>query len=327
MSKNINLKCLACQKNSSQIIVNAGSKAYNAFKCTFCGLVQTEPMPSSDFLSQYYQGFDFLPPRAEEIESHVEAIKQSLKFFIGSQKGSGSFLDYGGGSGIYCKAADALGWKAELFDLDINMLSFAQSQLGIKFIWNNIEQLSDRTFEVIFAYHVIEHWNDIDNNLLKILSLLEPNGSIIFATPNAKSVEKFARPHHYMNYYGILAKAGLGQGEIRSILDKTDSILCWDPPRHLMAFTPDSLKAIGSRFGLKTEIFVGYNLSNIFEPRRYVFPKLLDQLISDFRRKYIKQKAWAALKTFCRFFQMVALRFCCPTGGEQLYVRYKRGQS
>jgi len=58
-------------------------------------------------------------------------------------------------------------------------------------------------------------------------------------------------------------QARIGQPEI-------DSILAWDPPRHLFAFTPKSLAAIGVRFGRETEIFVGYNTNRLFEPRQYV---------------------------------------------------------
>jgi len=325
MAISFNSQCAACLSDFPLKVVDGGSTGWSAYKCAACGLVQTHPMPSDAYLRDYYQGFDFVKSGEADIVAHVEAISKSIRFFAREPEGSGRFLDYGGGSGIYCKAAAVLNWRAELFDLDQNMLSFARNRLGVQLTWNDLAQISQRTYEMIFAYHVIEHWNGIEEPFRRLLELLEPGGSIIFATPNARSVEKFARPNHAGNYLRKLTAMGMAETGARQLLGKVDSILCWDPPRHLFAFTPDSLRAIGNRFGLETRIFIGYNTSKRYEPRRYVFPGLLTQL----RQAWAgggsrKQQSWESAKTFLRYLQMIVFRILYPSGGEQLYVRYRR---
>lgn len=226
---------------------------------------------------------------------------------------------------MYCKAAEAIGWSPELFDIDQKMLIFAHERLGIQKTWGNFEEVAKQTYELIFAFHVIEHWNEIDEPLLRLLSMLEPGGKLIFATPNARSVEKFARPIHHRNYFKKLSKLGVPETRIDKLLGMIDSVLCWDPPRHLFAFTPDSLQALGTRLGLQTVVFTGYNTDARYEPRRYVFPKLRSQLRTEWHRGGGKKcQIVRASKTFYRYLQMKFFQVVYPNGGEQLYVRYTK---
>ncbi len=285
-------------------------------------------MPDDAALMAFYQQFAFEKPLREDVEHDVPAIEASLRHFIGvPQPGRNRFLDYGGGFGIYCKAARELGWEPSLFDYDLGCLDYARSEMGVARAAGDLAEFKGEQFDVIFGYHVIEHWNRIDDNMRSLLGLLAPGGRIVFATPHAESAEKWVRPYHLRNYArGLMAR---GEALPRAVVltMRLKSFLCWDPPRHLFAFSADSLRELGRRHGLEAGIETGYNTSAVHEPRQYVVanpfaprfkvPRGTSAAASALR-KLTACFSWAGCKLLARLF---------PCWGEQLYVVYSRPSS
>jgi 2-polyprenyl-3-methyl-5-hydroxy-6-metoxy-1,4-benzoquinol methylase len=282
-------------------------------------------MPDDAGLVQFYQQFSFEKPHREDVEHDVHAIEASLRHFIGMpQPGRNRFLDYGGGFGIYCKAARGLGWEPSLFDYDQGCLDYARSVMGVEHATGDLAEFKGEQFDVIFGYHVIEHWNRIDENIEALLELLAPGGRIVFATPHAESVEKWLRPYHFRKYMLGLSARGEALPRAARLTLQVRSFLCWDPPRHLFAFSAQSFQAIGRRHGLKTSIETGYNTSVVHEPRQYVVPNPFSRRfkvprvsspLTSFLRKFIAIFSWLGCKVLQR---------CLPRHGEQLYVVYSR---
>jgi SAM-dependent methyltransferase len=280
-------------------------------------------MPDDAALVEFYQQFAFEKPLREDMEHDVPAIKASLRHFVGlPEQGRNRFLDYGGGFGIYCNAARRLGWEPALFDYDRGCLDFAKTEMGVTRVADNLADFSGDKFDVIVAYHVIEHWNQLDENMKALLALLAPGGRIVFATPNADGVEKWVRPYHLRNYARGLVARGEGRARATLLSVRPRSFLCWDPPRHLFAFTADSLRAIGRSHGLSVRIETGYNTSLIHEPRQYVVPNPFAPRfkvpagageLASALRKWVACFSWAGCKLLSRLF---------PDRGEQLYVTF-----
>lgn len=322
----MSIKCIACQSNELQEFSNLESR-FLPVKCIHCGLVQSDPMPGDDFLRQYYQGFSFQPPTIGLLNNLLPVIEASLDHFVGRPNGTGNFLDYGGGAGIYSVAAERLGWHPTLYDLDRDMIAFGRDRLGLNRITDNLSDLENSHFEVIFAFHVIEHWNGVDAQMDVLKRLLAPGGRIILATPNAVSVEKWARRSHFNSYLKMWVDMGMSETKATALLRRKDSFLCWDPPRHLLAFTPESLRKIGDRHGLLCQIFTGYNTDPIFEPRGYILQGYTRTI------KMLRRNPFRALRTYIRGLpeaisalrtvgHLKLLSWIYPDLGEQLYVRY-----
>lgn len=313
--------CPACE--SEALAFSGGNGRYGFRKCGNCGLVRTEPMPCGTELIEFYQQFAFEKPIAADIGNDIPNIAKSLRHFIGvPQQGRNRFLDYGGGFGIYSKAARHLGWQPSLFDYDRGCLEFAKLEMGVEAAVDDLALLEGERFDVIFGYHVIEHWNEIDGNLRLLLSLLAPRGKIVFATPHADSCEKWVRPYHLRNYARGLVARGESWPRAIVLTAKLDSFLCWDPPRHLFAFSADALRKIGRRHGLKSRIETGYNTSLLHEPRQYVVPNPFAPRfkvppgaspLSSLLRKVFACLSWVGCGALSRIF---------TNRGEQLYVTY-----
>lgn len=280
-------------------------------------------MPADAELVEFYQQFAFEKPLREDVENDVPAIEASLRHFVGvPQPGHNRFLDYGGGFGLYCKAARRLGWDPSLFDYDRGCLDYAESEMGVSRAVGDLSELKGAQFDVIFGYHVIEHWNRIDKNMEALLGLLAPKGRIIFATPHAESVEKWARPYHIRKYAQGLVVRGEAVPRAVFLATKLRSYLCWDPPRHLFAFSADSLREIGQRYALGVQIEAGYNTSLVHEPRQYVVP---NPFAPRFKVPAGATKFSSLLRRVVACFSWVGcnvLSRVCPKSGEQLYVTY-----
>jgi SAM-dependent methyltransferase len=280
-------------------------------------------MPADAQLVEFYQQFAFEKPILKDVENDVPNIGKSLQHFIGvPQPGRNRFLDYGGGFGIYSKAARRLGWEPSLFDYDCGCLEFAKSEMGVTQTADNLAAFEGAKFDVIFGYHVIEHWNRIDDNMRSLLGLLAPGGKIVFATPHANSCEKWVRPYHLRNYARGLVAGGKSWGRAILLTAKLESFLCWDPPRHLFAFSADALREIGRAHGLTSRIETGYNTSLIHEPRQYVVPNPFAprfkvpagaSKFASVSRKWVACFSWVGCKLLSRLL---------PDRGEQLYVTY-----
>lgn len=320
--------CPACLRETGRPL--GGDAQMRPFKCEHCGLVFTHPMPDTDSLVAFYQGFSFQRRSVSELLAQVPAIRRSLKYFVGPPRGTRRFLDYGGASGVYGRAAQDLGWVAAVSDYDNSMLSIARDDLKVAHVFTEPEMLDGQPYEVVFAFHVIEHWNDIDANLARLLSLVSPGGRLVFATPNARNAETRVRTRFRLGYVRILEKHGVEKSAAEKWLAQDDSITCWDPPRHLFAFTPDSVRAIGQRFGLSTRVWTGYNTSRIFEPRQYVipaFPTLCRRMVKGLLN-LSRSTVLAALRELPASVQerlglrWLALRY--PDMGQQLYFEYTK---
>jgi SAM-dependent methyltransferase len=278
-------------------------------------LVRTEPMPTDAELVEFYQGFSFRRPDLARLERDVESVAQSLEHFVGRPEGENkAFLDYGGGFGIYCLAARRLGWDPWLFDYDRGCIDFAREQLDLPHAVADLGELAGRKFDLIFGYHVIEHWNALDANMRVLLDFLAPGGRMVFATPHADSVEKWVRPYHLRNYWKRLRREGEGSARAISLALRPKSFLCWDPPRHLFAFTGEALRCLGRRHGMEAKVEVGYNTSLLHEPRQDVLPASAHGFPA------------GAIARFSRI-GCRALQVILPAFGEQLYVTYSRTSS
>lgn len=319
-------RCDACQNELPPCL--GGNGRFQARKCSSCGLVQTDPMPELEELKEFYSAFGFLPPAPAVMEEQLTTIRQSLIHHLGPSGNGSSFLDYGGGYGLYAKAASELGWKVFLFDYDLGALEFAANKLAIEQATSDLHSLADHSFDLIWSFHVAEHWRSIDDSFDNLDRLIKPGGRLFIATPNARSWEKYVRIAHFKTYVRAWRHRGLRLMDALQLILRYDSVLCWDPPRHLYAYTPESLRRIGERRGYQTELRVGTNNDTHFEPRRYIIAspsKRFHDLVGQIARRPWKiGAAWALIRLVCEQLSFRILNSLAPLGGEQLYMVFTK---
>lgn len=133
-------------------------------------------------------------------------------------------LDVGCGDGAFLEWARTAGWTGVGIDFDPSAVASAQSR-GLDVRCGSIDSLRDEgaSFDAITLSHVLEHVHDPANLLRQAGALLKPGGLLWIDTPNLASIG-----------HAVFGASWLGL----------------DPPRHLILFTPSSLRALLEDVGL-----------------------------------------------------------------------------
>jgi 2-polyprenyl-3-methyl-5-hydroxy-6-metoxy-1,4-benzoquinol methylase len=136
-----------------------------------------------------------------------------------------TLLDVGCGSGDFLVMARAAGWHVKGIDFDPKAVEVARAK-GIDADVGGLEQVQaiKSQFDYITCSHVIEHVHDPRQWLVAMRNLLKPGGVLWMQTPNIDS-----------------------RGYQRFGVDW----LNLDPPRHLMLFTPETLRGAMRECGLQ----------------------------------------------------------------------------
>ena len=188
-------------------------------------MLVTSPQPKKEELSKYYESENYISHTDEDkglMASLYQLVKKyslakKLRLITILNKGPGSLLDIGAGTGEFLKLAKEYKWKVRGIEPNEKARSFA-SQKDLR-LEESIEELSGNSYDVVTLWHVLEHLPDLENTISKIEAFVKPGGVIIVAVPNFRSYDA----KHYKNYWAA-----------------------YDVPRHLWHFSKQSMKVLFS---------------------------------------------------------------------------------
>ncbi len=226
-----------------------GKYRYN--QCVTCGSVYQDPAPTPEEISSFYPA-EYEPYRPERGKKPGVLKKAVLRDTFGYShlhsraprwlgrlaglslyadsipfRTDGNLLDVGCGGGKYIRSMQILGWEVEGVEFNPSAVQ-ACRETGLKVFQGELSdaQLGDETFDVVTARHVIEHIPDPKPFVGEIFRILKPGGLMILKTPNNQAL---ARRWFGTNWYAN------------------------DVPRHLVLFSPSSLKLLAQRYGFQTQ--------------------------------------------------------------------------
>lgn len=198
-------------------------------------MLETFPQPIGKELAEYYESEDYIS-HTDSKKSFIDkvyqfvksyALKNKLKLINSFKTESKKLLDVGCGTGDFLATCKNAGWNVigvepnngarELANLKLN-----QNETTI--INSEISDLSEDQFDVITLWHVLEHVPNLETYILKLKSLLKPNGVLVVAVPNFKSYDA--------QYYNQFWAA-------------------FDVPRHLWHFSQNSIQQLFSKQEMK----------------------------------------------------------------------------
>ncbi|MCM4155007.1 class I SAM-dependent methyltransferase [Gramella sp. AN32] len=210
------------------------------------GILKTEPFPED--LSTYYESEDYIS-HTDERNNLLDTIYGWVKSYMLSQKrkwvltekSKGKILDIGAGTGDFLNQFKNQNW--EICGVEPNRKA---REFALKKGLNLVQELNDvkpKNFDIISLWHVLEHIPNLEEQILKIYSLLDKNGILIIAVPNYKSYDA--------QYY-------------------KEDWAAWDVPRHLWHFSQEGLKMEMKNLGFecfqnKPLIFDSYYVSLLSE--------------------------------------------------------------
>jgi 2-polyprenyl-3-methyl-5-hydroxy-6-metoxy-1,4-benzoquinol methylase len=224
---------------------------FKLYRCASCGSIFQHPAPAQADIAAFYPEQYWWSKRTGEKSSvaqlmrhfeqcYREWVNQGHVRFLercaqGNGTGGRSLLDIGCGNGTFLHLARARGFIPHGMDMSEQAVAIARDQYGLDVRQGEIggDAWQGRRFDFVTLFHVLEHLPEPEAALQFIRTLLAPGGSLIVQVPNAASLQ--ARVFKG-RWYGL------------------------DVPRHIINFTPESLRLLLERSGYEVRSTCRFSL-------------------------------------------------------------------
>ena len=195
----MNKSCIVCEGSENKVVFQ--EFGIDILKCTTCGHVF-----SSYDASQNYDGY-FGAERVDSEnqfwfnEAHERMYEDFCHRFVGGK--SGKLLDVGCGLGYFVKrVSDFSSWQVFGCEISKQAVDFAKTKLGLPNIFcGRVEdsKFSQKSFDIITLWDVIEHIPNPDPLLSHLSLLLKDDGMLFLHTPNVTVQLPKAKMKKYLN--------------------------------------------------------------------------------------------------------------------------------
>lgn len=237
--------CPYCSGRSSHVVSSTDrnrrtTKAkFDYYACSECGLIFMHS-PPKDMSPFYTGGYDPIPATVSELQQ-IAADEKFRSEPILKHKKSGRYLEIGPWRGVLCSAMKDAGFDVTAIEMNELCVSFLREHLGVEAIQstNPAETMKNLKpgFDVIAAWHSLEHLPDPWLVIEHAAQLLAPGGILVLGMPNPESYE-----------FSVLKSAWMHL----------------DAPRHLYFFPIKSLIHFCEKNGLNPlEITTADHFSNV----------------------------------------------------------------
>lgn len=188
--------------------------------------VKTDPDGvERDFLNEVQGRLDFAENEIKEVQKYLCTIPSSRRVDI---------LDIGCGTGVISgefKHSNVFTTGIEPSQIACDLAENRLDSVLCGFYENFTNEFDDASFDVIIAFHVIEHVQDPNNFLDEISRLLKPGGFAVISTPDfegpmAKKYGKNFRLYNDPTHISLFGMTGL----IKSIEVRNLSVVKIDQP-------------------------------------------------------------------------------------------------
>lgn len=214
--------CIICETKQRRFISSIGRNFHqlNTVICTGCGLVHSDPIPTSEDLKKFYKKkyrwfYKFSDkPSLKHIlryaEGALERVHFIKKYINPYQK---KLLDVGSGSGEFIYMAKKDGFEVSGLEPHVGYCEFINHDLGIQVQNTALEdaKLKNEGFDIINLSQVLEHLQNPFKTLKRLHQVLKKDGVIQIDVPDLslKFHAPWTRFHfaHIYNFNHITLKA------------------------------------------------------------------------------------------------------------------------
>lgn len=268
--------CPACAQKLQNLITCKDK--YTLLFCPQCSFITSSPLPTSEELEKFYQGFLFNVPREEQNEnagttaSIMEDVKKIVEDIKFQGTSGGKLLDCGGGNGRYAYAFSQRGFKVTMMDLDEKVCEYVKAQYpgAFKVICGNLIENLKQKYDVIFCNQLIEHFPNPHLFLQSLKLKLTKKGILIITTPNQATTEFYFRPKWFLSYIYMTTGFKLYHLSKAIYTFLRTPWLCCNPPRHLHTFNPKNINLFSQKNGfIAANIFTEYSIFQHYSPKKY----------------------------------------------------------
>lgn len=232
-------ECPSCKRTEliPHLIVSdhlVSQETFAISKCSNCGLLTTNPRPSNSELGKYYESNQYLSHHSTSISPialtynliRKISIQRKLKWISKYHQKPTSILDFGCGTGTFINYCKTKGWAITAVEPDDDARKIAEQNTNQQLHSSLTELKKTETFDVITAWHVLEHVPNLKEVVKSLKSKLNKKGQLFLALPNHQSYDAKLYKELWAGY---------------------------DVPRHLNHFDQKSIKSLSKKEKLKVK--------------------------------------------------------------------------
>ena len=218
------MHCPLCGTPASALPQYARFGSYRYVRCPQCDLVFVSPVPSTQVLTDYYNG-SYRPDPATLGKGAARWSPGMLKVLDAAIPSRGRLLEVGASFGFFLAAARQDGWDATGIEVGEEACAYARRQLHVPMLSGSLDdhpELAPESFDAVALFHLIEHVADPVSFVERCAQLTKPGGFLILRTPNSASLAarvtregwSWLRPPQHLYLYSarsltlLLEKAG-----------------------------------------------------------------------------------------------------------------------
>lgn len=256
---------------------------FEIYECLKCGLLFTEPRPDVNSIGKYYQSEEYYSHQ-ENKNGFIPKIYESVKRVNLRHKRKlatkglkvGTMLEIGCGVGDFLHEMEQKGWNCTGIEPSKEAKVIAKNRVKANILNpDELASLEDESIDLITMWHVLEHVDNLKEEVMHLQRLLKKGGRLVLALPNYKSADA----EFYREYWAA-----------------------YDVPRHLNHFCRESINNIFKNTKLKLKktdklVWDAYYISYMSEKyKNHTLPLLkgaLRGLISNCKAQ--KSGEWSSL--------------------------------
>jgi 2-polyprenyl-3-methyl-5-hydroxy-6-metoxy-1,4-benzoquinol methylase len=262
-------ECPSCKhsKFSNHIICKdftVSGESFALMECNECSLIITNPRPDSANIGKYYDDSNYIS-HTNQANSPINAVYKAVRSITLTQKRNlikkyatgTNLLDFGCGAGVFIDYMQNQRYSVEGYEPH-STTAQAAKELTRTNIHTDLKQLKKKRYQVITAWHVLEHVHDLKDTLVTLRKSLTNDGVLFVAVPNHKSYDAQFYKENWAAY---------------------------DVPKHLYHFNQASLKRLAKKCKLQ-----------VLDIHPMKFDSYYVSLLSE-KNKNAKTNYFAALRT------------------------------
>lgn len=211
-------------------------------RCPACRLVFSNPQASQEEVASYYGHVCAMDQFFEEDFERVRtAAARTHLGEISAFKTEGRLLDIGASIGVFMSQARDAGFDVVGIEPSGKAAAHARERFGLEILpgFFHDHEFEPGSFDVVYAWHVIEHVTDLDSFLTGIHRVLRPGGVLYLGTESYLDLN-----------VAVLRLALSPRGRVLPFLTSAE---------HTLLFTPSVLRDCQTRRGFRVVSVKAYD--------------------------------------------------------------------
>lgn len=165
-------------------------------QCLACFSLYCSPMPDQTTLAQMY-GEEYGKHLA--VDSNAEDVRELHRVVEWLERTeTGTFIDYGCGTGFLLEEAARLKWHAIGVEFDEKVAREIAKRTGSKVVTSPAELLDQHHADILHLGDVIEHLTEMNRQMPEILNMIKPGGLLLAQGPLEGNANLFTLMLHLL---------------------------------------------------------------------------------------------------------------------------------